>query len=150
VSNARLIIETNLFLIIISTMLHAPSSFGALGETAVPIVLRPHLRSDPTPAGILSHSPLVCPRTLKPSIRSPHYKEKHIADFLNMTVGEAAEFFADIPKLNTILKTLVEVGLDYVKLGQPAFELSGGEAQRVKLASELGRPSNGKTLYILD
>ncbi|MDF2714960.1 MAG: ABC-ATPase UvrA [Paenibacillus sp.] len=78
------------------------------------------------------------------------YNGKHIADFLNMTAGEAADFFANVPKLNTILKTLVEVGLDYLKLGQPASELSGGESQRVKLATELSRPSNGKTLYILD
>ncbi|XEC97515.1 excinuclease ABC subunit UvrA [Paenibacillus tarimensis] len=78
------------------------------------------------------------------------YKGKHIADVLNMTVVEAADFFEDVPKLHNILKTMVDVGLDYIKLGQPATELSGGEAQRVKLATELARPSNGRTVYILD
>lgn len=78
------------------------------------------------------------------------YNGKHIADFLNMTVAEAAVFFADVPKLHTILTTLIEVGLDYVQLGQPASELSGGESQRVKLATELYRPTGGKSLYVLD
>jgi len=67
-----------------------------------------------------------------------------------MTVGEALQFFRDIPPLHQKLKTLEEVGLDYVKLGQPAPTLSGGEAQRVKLATELSRRATGRTLYILD
>ena len=78
------------------------------------------------------------------------YKGKNIADVLDMTVEEAKEFFENIPKIFRKLKTLEDVGLGYVKLGQSATTLSGGEAQRVKLASELHRRSNGKTLYILD
>ncbi len=79
-----------------------------------------------------------------------HYKGKSIADVLSMTVEEALEFFANIPAIKTKLKTLYEVGLGYIRLGQPATTLSGGEAQRVKLATELARKSTGKTLYILD
>ncbi len=79
-----------------------------------------------------------------------HYKGKTIYDVLEMTVDEAAEFFADIPKIARRLKTLQSVGLGYIKLGQPATTLSGGEAQRVKLATELSRRSTGRTLYILD
>ena len=67
-----------------------------------------------------------------------------------MTVEEALEYFENIPKINNKLKTLNEVGLSYVKLGQPSTQLSGGEAQRVKLATELSKRSTGKTLYILD
>lgn len=78
------------------------------------------------------------------------YKDKNIADILDMTVEDAYYFFENIPKIKRKLKTIVDVGLGYVKLGQPATTLSGGEAQRVKLASELHRRSNGKTLYILD
>ena len=78
------------------------------------------------------------------------YKGKSIADVLNMTVEEALPFFDTIPKINRRLKTLEDVGLGYIALGQSATTLSGGEAQRVKLASELHRKSNGKTLYILD
>ncbi|MGK0577192.1 excinuclease ABC subunit UvrA [Macrococcus capreoli] len=78
------------------------------------------------------------------------YKYKNIADVLDMTVEDAYHFFENIPKIKRKLKTIVDVGLGYVKLGQPATTLSGGEAQRVKLASELHRRSNGKTLYILD
>ncbi|ATD30945.1 excinuclease ABC subunit UvrA [Macrococcoides bohemicum] len=78
------------------------------------------------------------------------YKDNNIADILNMTVEDAYHFFENIPKIKRKLKTIVDVGLGYVKLGQPATTLSGGEAQRVKLASELHRRSNGKTLYILD
>ena len=78
------------------------------------------------------------------------YKGKNIADVLDMTVEEALEFFENIPKIKRKLQTLYDVGLGYMKLGQPATTLSGGEAQRVKLASELYRRSNGKTLYILD
>lgn len=78
------------------------------------------------------------------------YKGKNIAEVLDMTVEEALEFFANIPKIKRKLQTIVDVGLGYIKLGQPATTLSGGEAQRVKLASELHRRSNGKSLYILD
>ena len=78
------------------------------------------------------------------------YKGKSIADVLDMTVSEAVEFFQHIPKVSRKLETLNDVGLGYIKLGQPATTLSGGEAQRVKLATELSRRSNGRTLYILD
>lgn len=78
------------------------------------------------------------------------YKGKTIADVLHMRVEEAVGFFKPIPKIQRKLKTLFDVGLGYLRLGQPATELSGGEAQRVKLATELSRRSNGKTLYILD
>ncbi|WP_328999948.1 excinuclease ABC subunit UvrA [Kribbella sp. NBC_00709] len=79
-----------------------------------------------------------------------HYKAKTVADVLDMPIEEAAEFFAAIPAISRHLKTLVEVGLGYVRLGQPAPTLSGGEAQRVKLASELQRRSTGRTVYVLD
>ena len=78
------------------------------------------------------------------------YKGKNIADVLDMTVNQGCEFFEAIPKIYRKLKTLQDVGLGYIKLGQPATTLSGGEAQRVKLATELSRRSTGKTLYILD
>jgi excinuclease ABC subunit A len=78
------------------------------------------------------------------------YKGKSIADVLNMTVSEALEFFANIPPIASRLRTIHDVGLDYIKLGQPATTLSGGEAQRVKLATELARRDTGKTLYLLD
>ena len=78
------------------------------------------------------------------------YKGKSIYDVLEMTVDDAYKFFENIPKLRNKLETMVEVGLGYIKLGQPATELSGGEAQRVKLALELSKRSTGKTLYILD
>ena len=78
------------------------------------------------------------------------YKGKTIADTLDMTVEDALEFFKNIPKINRKLQTIYDVGLGYIKLGQPVTTLSGGEAQRVKLASELYRRSNGRTLYILD
>jgi excinuclease ABC subunit A len=78
------------------------------------------------------------------------YKNKSIADILDMTVEEALEFFSAVPKARNKLQTLNDVGLDYIKLGQPATTLSGGEAQRVKLAEQLARRSTGKTLYILD
>lgn len=78
------------------------------------------------------------------------YKGKSISDVLNMSVEEAMEFFANIPKIYRKLKTLFDVGLGYVKLGQSATTLSGGEAQRVKLATELSKRSTGKTIYILD
>ena len=79
-----------------------------------------------------------------------HYKGKSIADVLAMTINEANEFFSAIPKIHDKLSTLIEVGLGYIKLGQPATTLSGGEAQRIKLATELARRSTGRTLYILD
>jgi excinuclease ABC subunit A len=79
-----------------------------------------------------------------------HYKEKSIANVLDMSVEEALVFFAAIPRIMKILKTLKDVGLGYIKLGQPATTLSGGEAQRVKLSTELARRSTGKTVYILD
>lgn len=78
------------------------------------------------------------------------YKGKNIAQVLDMTVEEAVDFFQNLPKIYRKLKTLQDVGLGYIRLGQPATTLSGGEAQRVKLATELSRRSNGKTLYILD
>ena len=78
------------------------------------------------------------------------YKGKSISDVLNMTVGTALEFFKNIPNITRRLQTIHDVGLDYIKLGQPATTLSGGEAQRVKLASELSKRGTGKTLYILD
>jgi excinuclease ABC subunit A len=78
------------------------------------------------------------------------YKQKTIADVLDMTVDEAVEFFANVPGIRNKLKTLQDVGLGYVRLGQPATTLSGGEAQRVKLATELSRRATGRTLYILD
>jgi excinuclease ABC subunit A len=78
------------------------------------------------------------------------YKGKTISEILNMTVEESLEFFYNIPKIRRKLQTLQDVGLGYIKLGQPATTLSGGEAQRIKLATELSRRSNGKTLYILD
>ena len=78
------------------------------------------------------------------------YKGKSIADVLDMQVEEAVDFFQNVPKIHRRMQTLYDVGLGYIKLGQPATELSGGEAQRVKLATELSRRSNGKTLYLLD
>ena len=78
------------------------------------------------------------------------YKGKNIYDVLEMTVDEALEFFKNIPKIQRKISTLKEVGLGYIKLGQPATTLSGGEAQRVKLATELSKRSTGKTIYILD
>ena len=78
------------------------------------------------------------------------YKGKNIAEVLKMTVSEALEFFSAIPKIRRKLQTIEDVGLGYVQLGQPATTLSGGEAQRMKLASELHRQSNGKSFYILD
>ncbi|MGM9987743.1 MAG: excinuclease ABC subunit UvrA [Bacillaceae bacterium] len=78
------------------------------------------------------------------------YKDKNIADVLDMTIEDGLTFFENIPKIKRKLQTIADVGLGYIKLGQPATTLSGGEAQRVKLASELHRRSNGRTLYILD
>ena len=78
------------------------------------------------------------------------YKGKNIDDILNMTVEEALGFFENIPRINSKLQTLMDVGLGYIRLGQPSTQLSGGEAQRIKLASELSKRSTGKTFYILD
>ena len=78
------------------------------------------------------------------------FKGKNISDVLDMTVEEGLSFFENIPKIKRKMQTLCDVGLGYVKIGQPSTQLSGGEAQRVKLATELSRRSTGKTLYILD
>lgn len=78
------------------------------------------------------------------------YKGKSIYDVLEMTVEEGCEFFENIPKISRKLQTLKDVGLGYIKIGQPATTLSGGEAQRVKLATELSKRSTGRTMYILD
>nr|WP_330400285.1 excinuclease ABC subunit UvrA [Tepidibacter mesophilus] len=78
------------------------------------------------------------------------YKEKTISEVLDMNIEEALEFFENIPKIKRKLQTLIDVGLSYIKLGQPSTQLSGGEAQRIKLATELSKRSTGKTLYILD
>ncbi len=78
------------------------------------------------------------------------YKGKNISDVLNMTVEEATNFFENVPRIHKKIKTLMDVGMGYVKMGQPSTELSGGEAQRIKLASELSKTSTGQTLYILD
>ena len=79
-----------------------------------------------------------------------HYKGRTIAEVLDMPIEEALDFFAAVPPIARHLRTLVDVGLGYVRLGQPAPTLSGGEAQRVKLASELQRRSTGRTVYVLD
>ena len=78
------------------------------------------------------------------------YKGKDISDVLNMTIDEAVEFFENIPAIANKLKTIQEVGLGYIRLGQSATTFSGGEAQRIKIATELSRRATGKTLYILD
>ena len=78
------------------------------------------------------------------------YKGKSIGDVLDMTVNQAVEFFENVPTILNKIKTLQEVGLGYIKVGQPSTTLSGGESQRVKLATELSKRSTGKTLYILD
>ena len=78
------------------------------------------------------------------------YKGKNIYDVLEMSVDEAKDFFGNIPGISRYVQTLHEVGLGYIKLGQPSTQLSGGEAQRIKLATELSRRGTGKTVYILD
>jgi len=78
------------------------------------------------------------------------YKGKSIYDVLNMTVEEALHFFENVPSIRRKMETLYDVGLSYIRLGQPSTQLSGGEAQRIKLATELSRRSTGKTIYILD
>ena len=85
-----------------------------------------------------------------PETLAVRYKGKSIADVLNLRVSEALELFGNIPKIRAVLQTLADVGLDYLGLGQPAPTMSGGEAQRVKLAAELARPQTGRTLYLLD
>ena len=85
-----------------------------------------------------------------PETLQVHYRGKTIADVLDMTIEEAKEFFENIPTIYRMTKALFDVGLGYVKLGQPSTQLSGGEAQRVKLASELGKTSTGHTFYVLD
>jgi excinuclease ABC subunit A len=85
-----------------------------------------------------------------PETLAVRYKGKSIADVLNMRVSEALELFGNIPKIRAVLQTLADVGLEYLSLGQSAPTLSGGEAQRVKLAAELARPSTGRTMYLLD
>jgi excinuclease ABC subunit A len=78
------------------------------------------------------------------------YKDKSISDVLDMRIEEARHFFKNIPKIERVLRTLNDVGLGYITLGQPSTTLSGGESQRIKLAAELSRYATGKTLYILD
>ena len=78
------------------------------------------------------------------------YKGKTIYDVLNMTVEEACSFFENVPSIARKMQTLMDVGLSYIRLGQPSTELSGGEAQRIKLAAELSRRGTGRTVYILD
>ncbi|MBP7676030.1 MAG: ATP-binding cassette domain-containing protein, partial [Thermoanaerobaculia bacterium] len=82
--------------------------------------------------------------------RGVRYKGLNVAELLDLTAEQAAEVFANVPTIRNVAATLVEVGLGYIKLGQPATTLSGGEAQRVKLAKELARRATGRTLYILD
>lgn len=89
-------------------------------------------------------------RRYNPETLAVRYKGKSIADVLNLRVGEALALFINIPKIRRVLQTLVDVGLDYLSLGQAAPTLSGGEAQRVKLAAELARPNTGRTVYLLD
>ena len=93
----------------------------------------------------MSTFPVKCAETLEVK-----YKGKSIYDVLNMSVEEALDFFDSIPSIKRKIQTLYDVGLSYIRLGQPSTELSGGEAQRIKLASELSRRSTGKTIYILD
>lgn len=89
-------------------------------------------------------------RRYNPETLEVRFKGRNIADVLELRVAEALELFSGVPKVRRSLKTLAEIGLDYVQLGQPAPTLSGGEAQRVKLAAELGRPETGRALYLLD
>ncbi len=92
----------------------------------------------------------MCPARCNRETLEVHYKGKSISEVLDMSIKEGADFFASIGSISRHLKTLEEVGLGYVRLGQPATTLSGGEAQRVKLAAELQKRSTGRTLYVLD
>ena len=92
----------------------------------------------------------MCPVMSATETLEVKYKGKNIYEVLNMTVEEALEFFRPIPSIHRKIQTLYDVGLSYIRLGQPSTTLSGGEAQRVKLATELSRRSTGKTVYILD
>ncbi|MCF6241037.1 MAG: excinuclease ABC subunit UvrA [Bacteroidales bacterium] len=102
----------------------------------------------------LENIEIVCPvcngKRFKKELLAVKYKNKNIYDILNLSINEACTFFADLPKIKHFLTVLKDLGLGYLKLGQPSSSLSGGEAQRIKLAAELSRPSTGKTLYILD
>ena len=89
-------------------------------------------------------------RRYNPETLAVLFHGQSIADVLEMSCGKALKLFENIPKIRRILQTLCDVGLDYLRLGQPAHTLSGGEAQRVKLAAELARPDTGRTLYLLD
>lgn len=89
-------------------------------------------------------------QTIQPETLEIKYKGKNIAQVLDMTINQALEFFDNISAIRHILSTLVETGLGYIKLGQAATTLSGGEAQRIKIARELSKKSTGKTIYILD
>jgi excinuclease ABC subunit A len=100
--------------------------------------------------GTYSPCPVCHGARYNPETLEVRYHELSIADVLALTVDAAAEFFADVPRVARSIKTLREVGLGYLRLGQPAPELSGGEAQRIKLATELQRASRGHTLFVLD
>ncbi len=101
-------------------------------------------------ADVFVTCPLCNGRRFNRSTLSVRYRMKNVADILEMSVSEARVFFENFPKLSRLLAPVEQVGLGYLKLGQPAMTLSGGESQRIKLASELARPSTGKTLYVLD
>ena len=90
------------------------------------------------------------PSQFAPGMLEAYEKGKNIFEVLDMTVEEAVEFFKNVPSIRRKVETLNDVGLGYIKLGQPSTQLSGGEAQRIKLATELSRRSTGKTIYILD
>ncbi len=94
--------------------------------------------------------PLCKTKRFDPETLSVHYKGKNIYDVLEMDVAQALEFFENIPSIKHKLETLQQVGMEYIKLGQSSTTLSGGEAQRIKLAKELVRPATGRTLYIFD
>jgi excinuclease ABC subunit A len=97
---------------------------------------------------------IMCPQCrgnrFQRSVLAVRFKGKSIADILNMSILEAADFFSEIPKLNRPLQGLVQVGLGYMPIGQPATTISGGEAQRIKLAAELSKTNSGQTAYFLD
>ncbi len=105
---------------------------------------------DALPARCLGPVRHVSGQRYNPETLAVTYHGRSISDVLDMTCGEAVKLFRNIPKIRRILQTLCDVGLDYLTLGQAAPTLSGGEAQRVKLAAELARPDTGRTLYLLD